>query len=257
VCDHADGSVVIYQCANHKRLSSVKAKEDIEKIAAGGKSPRSAFKMIVGGSVTGGMKDTISAAALTAGFSSCETWSGVEFEERLRRDAPDLLLRFTQGVPFPEIPQEIAAFIAQTCGLGDDLIVRVLTAAFDRPAYKTPFRSESSLPRFRAAITESIDTINTGRTQSGRVLPAKNDVADPAKRAALSRLVERLVSLRAAFEGFVRSGDITHCACASPDCPVFFMPDMVAHEMDLRRKDLLREVQQLNPAFDPSFYTVN
>jgi hypothetical protein len=254
VCDHIDGSTHIDQCANYHRLSKRKAEEDLQKLAIAPRSKNASFCLIAGGSVSGQMKDIVSNLAAKAGFSSCRLWSGIEFEERLRRDTPDLLVRFTQGVAFPELPQELASFAADAHDLTDETIISALTIAFDRPAYKTPFHHESSLPRFRKAIGETIETLNTGLTPSGKVLPSKNNIADMAKRKSIDKLVEHLVALRAAFEDFLRKGEIQHCGCGEVDCPVFMMTEMAAQDMDNRRRKILTEVHKLNSDFDPSFY---
>jgi len=34
----------------------------------------------------------------------CPVWSGFEFEEKLRKDAPDVFKRFVEADPFPEGP---------------------------------------------------------------------------------------------------------------------------------------------------------
>lgn len=257
VCDHVDASVHIYQCANYQRLTERKAREDLETLTKGRRSKDARFHLITGGRVSGALKDKVRALASNAGFSICQTWSGLEFEERLRRDAPDLLLRFTKGVEFPELPVDLAAFAADPSNVDDKAILAALTIAFDRPAYKTPFRGESSLPRFRKAIGETIDTLNTGKTPSGKVLPSKNDIADKATQKAIDRLVERLVALRAAFENLLRKKEIRHCNCGNEDCPVYMISGAAAQEMDRRREDMLREVHRLNPGFNPSFYDLD
>lgn len=254
ICEPVNGSIHVYQCANHRRLSYRKVETDIRTLAKGSRSKGAWFYLIAGGTVSGGLKDKVRASATGAGFATCQTWSGPEFEERLRRDAPDLLLRFTRGVEFPETPSALAAFAADPSGQSDKSIVAALTIAFDRPAYKTPFHLESSLPRFRKAISETIDTLNTGRTPSGKVLPSKNDIADKAVQKAIDGLVQRLVSLRAAFEELLRKKEIQHCQCGNEDCPVYTMTAGAAKEMDRRRREILSEVHRLNPEFDPSFY---
>jgi hypothetical protein len=254
ICEDVGGAVNTYQCVNYRKLSYRKAETDIHTLAKGARSKRARFCLIAGGTVSGPLKDKIRASASKAGFAGSQVWSGAEFEERLRRDTPDLLFRFTRGVEFPETPSDLAAFAADASGQSDKSIVAALTVAFDRPAYKTPFHMESSLPRFRKAIAETIDTLNTGRTPSGKVLPSKSDIADKSVQKAIDRLVERLVSLRAAFEQMLRQKEIQHCQCGNEDCPVYTMTDAAVNEMDRRRRELLNEVHRLNPEFDASFY---
>lgn len=257
VCHDVDGSTHIFQCANYQKLVAAKASEDLQKLASGSLSTGASFHLIVGGSVSGSMKDKVSALATAAGFRACKTWGGTEFEERLRRDAPDLLLRFTEGVAFPELPHQIAAFSAHANTLSDDLIIAGLTVAFDRPAYRTPFHYESSLPRFRKAIAETIETLNTGRTLSGRVMPSKNDIIDVSKRNDVDELVRCLVSLRSSFELLLRKGEMKPCGCGKDDCPTFMMTEVAVQEMDHRRRIMLDKVRELNPDFNSSFYVVD
>src|SRR6266849_3306310 len=78
---------------------------------------------------------------------------------------------------------QLERFVEQSLPLSDSDIARALLAALDRPAFRTPFHQESSLPRFRNAIAETIAAINTGTTPSGTQLPSKNQVRDPTIRA--------------------------------------------------------------------------
>ncbi len=48
------------------------------------------------------MRDRVLEHATKVGIREAEVWSGLEFEERLRRDQPLLVRRFFDGEPFPE-----------------------------------------------------------------------------------------------------------------------------------------------------------
>ncbi len=152
---------------------------------------------------------------------------------------------------------QLEGFIARSLPLSDSDIARTLLAGLDRPAFRTPFHRESSLPRFRSAIAETIATINTGKTPSGTQLSSKNHVRDAAIRAKLDRVVETLVALRAAFDELLRTEEIRHCGCQDPDCPVYMLSDRAAREMDRRRHDLLVLAQQLDPTFPAHFYDLS
>jgi hypothetical protein len=256
VCSHEDGSIYIYQCANYKKLAKKKAEDDLKKLAKNIRSRKACFHLVVGGTVSGQMKDSIVQLAKKAGFVSCEVWSGIEFEERLRKHTPDVFLRFVQGVEFPESPQELVDCVADIGDKSDEIIISALTIAFDRPAFKTRFHHESSLPRFRNAIIETIQTLNTGITSSGRVLPSKNNVSDIKKREALDKLIARLVALRASFEELIRTGEIQPCKCDKEDCPVYMLSEKAIKEMDDRRTKMLFEVNKLNSDFSPLFYNL-
>jgi hypothetical protein len=127
----------------------------------------------------------------------------------------------------------------------------------DRPAFRTPFHQESSLPRFRSAIAETIAIINTGVTPSGKQLPSKHDVHDPEIQAKLDAVVEGLVALRSAFDDLLRSNEIRPCGCQNPDCPIYMLSDRAAWEMDRRRQDLLLMVHQIEPSFPACFYELH
>jgi hypothetical protein len=252
----ADGKTHVFQCANFQRLTKAKVASDIKKIAAGGRSAGANLTVISGGRVSAKLRDTFRDIAAAAGFSGTAIWAGPEVEERLRRDAPDLLRRFAQGVPFPELPADLKQFALDCSVQTDESIVRSLAIAFDRPAFKTPFRAESSLLRFRESLAETINTLNTGTTPSGRVLASKHDLRDPSLRRRVDGLITDLARLRATFDGFMRSGGIRGCGCGSDDCPVFMMSDAAIQAMDHDRREIMDEVHRLHPDFDPSFYTM-
>jgi hypothetical protein len=152
---------------------------------------------------------------------------------------------------------QLGRFVAQSLPLSDSDITRALLAGLDRPAFRTPFHQESSLPRFRAAIAETVAAINTGKTPNGTQLPSKADMCDPAIRAKLDVVVERLVALRTAFDELLRTGEIRPCGCHDPDCPVHMLSDRAVREMDRRRRDLLLMAQQVDRGFPAYFYELS
>jgi hypothetical protein len=149
---------------------------------------------------------------------------------------------------------ELLAFVARNLPVPDEEIIAALTNALDRPAFRTPFHHESSLERFRDAIAETIQTLNTGRAKDGLQLSSKFQIRDPNLRAEVDRIVQALVALRATFDNFLRTGGIRHCDCRRADCPVYFFEDDAAMEMDKRRRELLRLAHNLNPDAPPEFY---
>ena len=165
-----------------------------------------------------------------------------------------------KGLTIEEVKRyrtELLAFVARTIPGSDAEIIAALTNALDRPAYRTPFHQESSLPRFRDAIAETIETLNTGRTQQGLQLPSKYQIRDPRLRADIDRIVEALVALRASFDKLLRTGAIRHCGCGQSECPVYMLSDDAAQEMDRRRRELLTLAHALNPSAPPSFYDLD
>ena len=162
-----------------------------------------------------------------------------------------------KGLTIEEVKRyrtELLAFVARSLPAPDAEIVTMLTNALDRPAFRTPFRQESSLERFREAIAETIETLNTGRVKGGLQLPSKFQIRDSNLRAEVDRIVRALVTLRATFDNFLRTGDIRRCDCGHADCPVYFFEDDAAMEMDKRRRELLRLAHSLNPNAPPEFY---
>lgn len=162
-----------------------------------------------------------------------------------------------KGLTIEEVKRyrtELLAFVAHSLPAPDAEIIAVLTNALDRPAFRTPFRQESSLERFRDAIAETIETLNTGRAKGGLQLPSKFQIRDSNLRAEVDRIVQGLVALRATFDNFLRTGEIKHCGCGQADCPVYFFEDHAASEMDKRRRELLRLAHNLNPNAPSEFY---
>lgn len=163
----------------------------------------------------------------------------------------------SKGLTINEVKRyrtELLAVVARSIPPCDADIIAALTAALDRPAYRTPFHQESSLPRFRDAIAETIETLNTGRTPQGVQLPSKFQIRDPGLRSGIDRVVEALAALRASFDDLIRHGAIQPCGCGQADCPVFMFSEEAAREMDLRRRSLLALAHEMNPGFAQQFY---
>jgi hypothetical protein len=151
---------------------------------------------------------------------------------------------------------QLATFVSETLPRSSADIAKALVRALDRPAFRTPFHSESSLPRFRDAIAETIATINTGKTPHGIQLPSKTEVRDRTVRAKLEAVVEQLAGLRATFDRLVRSGEIRHCGCANAECGTYMFSSRAAHEMDRQRHELLDLAHQIDPAAPGRFYDI-
>jgi len=149
---------------------------------------------------------------------------------------------------------QLARYIAKNLPLSDLDVACSLLVSLDRPAFRTPFHGESSLPRFREAIAEAIATVNTGKMADGRQMLSKNDIGDAELRNSLDAIVGALVSLRATFDGFIRTGEIRPCGCGDADCSAFELDRTAIREMDRRRHDLLKAAQQVAPALPADFY---
>ncbi|MCA1850276.1 MAG: hypothetical protein LC672_04310 [Acidobacteria bacterium] len=126
-----------------------------------------------------------------------------------------------KGLTIEEVKRyrtELLAFVARYLPSSDADIIAVLTNALDRPAFRTPFRQESSLPRFRDAIAETIETLNTGRSKHGSQVSSKYQIRYPHLRSEIDRIVQALVALRASFDNFLRTGELRPCGCGDADC---------------------------------------
>jgi hypothetical protein len=241
-----------YQCANHQSLKFKKAQEDIDKIVAGPHKTPDHFVLIAGGSVSAALKDRIVAYAKLKGIASAQVWTGVEFEERLRRDTPSLIRRFCEGEEFPESPSALQSFSANAAATSDQEILSLIAQCFDRPAFTTPFHQESSIPAFKQAITDTIEVLNTGvhRLRDGteiRRIPTRHNLQDESTKRVLSGVVTKLVELRTAYDAFLESGDIKSCACSVPECSVFFSSLTASRSLDRIREEILDSLRSIYP----------
>lgn len=254
----AAGVHACYQCANHQRLKFDKARADIAKVIAGPSGIPQVFIVIVGGSVSAKMKARIERHGLSSGIREMQIWSGCEFEERIRRDAPDLLERFCGGIPFPEKAQDLKAFAGDGEQAADGRLLSRLAECFDRPAFTTPFRDESNLPDFKKAIADTIEAVNTGirRLRDGTEIdrgPSRHQAKAPEIRSTLAAIAGKLIELRAAYDRFIADGEIRLCGCDHDDCPVHFISRRAAIQMDQMRSDILLAFGSTCPDFAVPF----
>ncbi|MBV4357361.1 hypothetical protein [Pinibacter aurantiacus] len=91
-----------FQCANYQSLTFGKIKKDIDKLV-NGKTVPSCYVVIAGGKVSAGTRKKIINYCNQQNIDNADIWSGAEFQEKLQGHAPDLLKRFCEGDPFPEI----------------------------------------------------------------------------------------------------------------------------------------------------------
>ncbi len=257
VAHDASGDAFIFQCANYRGVTFKKVKTDIGKIMAALPDRLRALRVVAGGKVSAALKVKIAAEAKAKlNVHDTEVWGAVEFEERLRLRAPDLLRRFVNGEAFPESPEALRALTESESNPPDVEIITALMRSFDRPAFRTVFLGESSLPRFKLALAETVNTLNTGQLPSGAMIPSRHAVRDAASKAALAQLVEKVVGLRAKFDELIRKKEIVQCSCGAPDCPVFMLHGRTAEIMDTQRQLILSAVRKLAPEAPATFYAV-
>ena len=96
-----DGKSYCFQCANYQKLVSKKATDDIDKLVNADTIPHT-FILVCGGPISATLRDTIKSYARMKAVVHAQVWSGREFEETLRNEAPTIIKRFVMGEPFPE-----------------------------------------------------------------------------------------------------------------------------------------------------------
>lgn len=239
--DRGERERVVVACANWQAMTVTKAVEDVEKLC----KPERPHAVIVvaGGAMSAASKTKVRDFAKTLGVYDTEVWSGSEFEELLRFHAESVAARFFQGASLPDEPSALRDFV-RVVAPDEPEALRLVARAFDRPAFYTPFRQESSIPASRRALSDTVEALNTGiyRSRDGteiRRLPSRHDFASTATRDALEALTRNVVDLRTAFDDFLRSGAVTPCACTVPDCPVFMATSGAVDELNELRAAIL------------------
>jgi hypothetical protein len=245
-----------YQCANYQSLTIKKAKEDIDKLAENDTIPDH-WTLVCGGRVTAGIrKQTIEYAyKKLKGLKSADVWSGVEFEERVRKDSPLLIKRFVQGEGFPDTFEGLKSITDVINASDDQEIIKLLAECFDRPAFTTAFRNESNIPDFEKAITDTIEVLNTGlhRLRDGtlvRKIPSRHQVNDKDLKSGLAIITQLVIDLRTKFNELKKDKEIKPCGCGQPDCPVWMLSDKACREMDKIRSQIFQKFKLLLPGFN-------
>ena len=130
----------------------------------------------------------------------------------------------------------------------DKVILENLLTAFDRPAFTTPFYMESNLPKFKQALTDTIQFINTGSTHTNeKKIECKFDISNPKIKSQLDDIVDDLIKLRFTYENMINSKEIQLCKCSNPNCGVHILSERACREMDSSRNSLSKKVHTLYP----------
>lgn len=239
------GESVCVQCVNRVRLTFAKAEADISKVLTASNGVPMRFRIVTRSNVSAEMRGNIKRLVTAGGIRHCDIWSGAEFEEFLRRDAESVLKRFTEGEAFPDTAADLLAFALADKPLSDDDALALMAKLFDRPAFYTPIHQESNLGDFKQAITDTIQALGTGisKARDGHLIariPSRQQLKDEGLRKKVQAVEKALAKLRARFDELIRTGVVNHCKCNDPTCPVYFMPNEAAHELEQLRQGALR-----------------
>jgi hypothetical protein len=253
-----DGESICVQCVNRKNLTFAKAALDIAKVVKAPNGVPHRFRIVAQSKISAKMRDKIKAHVKSLGVQECDTWSGQEFEELLRKGAESLLKRFVEGEPFPDAPEDLRELATSVQPVTDDDALALFARVFDRPAFYTPIHQESNLEDFKQAITDTIQALGTGiwKARDGYLIdriPSRHQLKSESLRTKIQTVEKALARLRARYDEMTRSGALRHCQCNDPNCPVyFFNPSEAARELERLRDEVLATFRQAYPAFRPA-----
>jgi hypothetical protein len=244
---------IVIQCSNRKSTAFKKINDDFKKILSDKNAKPNEFILVAGGKLSTGFRNKVQTLCKEHSIMG-QTWSSEEFEERLRNQAEPLLERFVCGEKFPDSPKDIDSLVQRTSPQTDDGIIALMSELFDRPAFYTPFNCESNIPAFRQAITDTIETLNTGihRLRDGteiRRIPSRHMVKSKNTQQVLSDIEKKLSQLRFCYDQYIRTGEVRHCGCNNPDCSTFMISPKAARDMDRLRMEILDMVRKIYPTF--------
>ena len=252
-----NGESFCVQCVNRKDLTFRKVAADISKVLKAPNGVPKRFRVVARCKIAAQMRDKIKNHVESLGVAKCDTWSGPEFEEFLRKNAEPLLKRFVEGQPFPDAPEDLKKLAESSQPLTDDEILAAFGKVFDRPAFYTPIHQESNMGDFKQAITDTIQALGTGiwKARDGHLIdriPSRHQVKSDALRAKLQKVELALSRLRAKYDEMITSGVLRRCGCDSPNCSIyFFNPYHAAHELERLRHEVLVAFREAHPAFRP------
>jgi hypothetical protein len=89
-----------FQCVNYRQLTSQKIIADMGKLENHQSIP-DYLTIVCGGKVTYGLREKARSYGTHKGIKNVAIWSGPELEEKIRKQAPDILQRFFEGQAFP------------------------------------------------------------------------------------------------------------------------------------------------------------
>jgi len=243
--DYGNTETVVIACANWKSFTSTKGNTDIDKIVKGLTDLPHEVIIVAGESVSGATKEKCQSHAVSKGIAKAQVWSGPEFEEHLRFHASSVLQRFFEGEPLPDEPSKLRSFVLQLDPSTEREAGELVARLFKRPAFNTPIHSESSLPAFRRAISDTIGALNTGvwRDRENAIIsriPSRHSFPSTKVQTALSKTVDALNQLRMIFDDGIRKNRIRPCGCGHDDCPTFMIDPEYCTQLENNRHAALR-----------------
>ena len=247
--DYGNTETVVIACANWKSFTSTKGNSDIDKIVKGLTDLPHEVIIIAGKSVSGATKVKCQHYAISKGIARAQVWSGPEFEEQLRFHASSVLQRFFDGEPLPDEPSKLQSFVQQLDSSTEREAGELVARLFKRPAFNTPIYSESSLPAFRRAISDTIGALNTGvwRDRENVIIsriPSRYSFQNPKVQTALGKTVDALNQLRIVFDNGIRDKRIRPCGCNQKDCPTFMIDPEYCTQLESNRREALRHANK-------------
>lgn len=253
-----NGETFCYACANYRDLTYKKVKEDIDKLVKHKTIPN-VLIVVCGGKISVRVREHIKDYCTISGIAKTTVWSGVEFEEKLRKYSPELVRRFVMGEQFPDSPRDLIQFAKAADAVNDNDIINLLAECFDRPAFTTPFHLESNIPDFERALTNTIEVLNTGvhRLNDGttiRTIPSRHRISDGKLKSELASITQSVIELRTSFMNLKRNGEIKQCSCGEAGCPIYILTPAAYKLMDETRNEIFTKFKKIKPDFNLLLY---
>ncbi len=125
---------------------------------------------------------------------------------------------------------------------------------FDRGAFYTPFRMESSMPDFHKTMKQTIGVIGNGirRDLDGTVIErikSRHEFTNKNIATALARIQRMVEDIRGRFEQFVKQSEITDMPLKDSPIHVYSATPRARQTMDALRRDVLDAFRALVPSF--------
>ncbi len=247
ICENERGNTatVVVACANWQKFTLAKAKADINRLTSTQTTPPHEVIVVAGGNVSAEIKDQCEAIAKSKKIEICQVWSGPDFEEHLRFHAPSVLNRFFNGDTLPDNEEDLRNFMLELDPATEKEAGALVARLFNRPAFQTPIRCESSIPAFRQAIADTICALNTGiwRDRKGAMIsrvPPSCAFPDPRVSRGLDACAKKLNKLRMTLDEGIKKNAIRPCQCLNPLCTTYMIDAPYPTLLEQQRAEALR-----------------